>query len=165
MKIVKSLNGSAPGKNKITVSLTSTKKNYKNLYFHIRQWKTFVRYWWGLMRCVAFTFFQHRPPSFPTEWTVMLLNMFSPNKDGYTMGLTQIYLIFHTASLSMQSFWVVLLFLRKQMLSILKHTFTDPHPPHPLLHPLPQPDVRIISCTYKEVCSCQSCQLVKNRYI
>lgn len=97
----------------------------------------------------------------------MLLKMFSPNKEGYTMGLTQIHLTLHTASLSMQSFWVVLLFLRKQMLRILKHTFTDPHPPPPLVHPPPIPpppqqDVRIISCTYKEVCSCQ---LVKNIYI
>lgn len=57
----------------------------------------------------------------------------------------------HTASLSMQSFWVVLLFLRKQMLRILKHTFTDQHPPPPLVSlvhpPPPQQDVRIISCT------------------
>lgn len=59
------------------------------------------------------------------------------------------FCILHTASLSMQSFWVVLLFLRKQMQRILKHTFTDPHPPPPLLHhpPPPQQDVRIISCT------------------
>lgn len=76
------------------------------------------------------------------------------------MGLTQIHLTLHTASLSMQSFWVVLLFLRKQMLRILKHTFADQHPPPPLVslvHPPPPPqqDVRIISCTYKEVCSCQ----------
>lgn len=67
----------------------------------------------------------------------------------------------------MQSFWVVLLFLRKQMLRILKHTFADQHPPPPLVslvHPPPPPqqDVRIISCTYKEVCSCQ---LVKYIYI
>lgn len=91
-------------------------------------------------------------------------NVFS-NKEGYSMGLTQIHLTLHTASLSMQSFWVVLLFLRKQMLRILKHTFTDQHPPPPLvslLHPPPQQDVRIISCTYKEVCSCQ---LVKYIYI
>lgn len=119
------------------------------------------------MRCVVFTFFQHPPPPFPTEWTVMLLKMFSPNKEGYTMGLTQIHLTLHTASLSMQSFWVVLLFLRKQMLRILKHTFADQHPPPPLVslvHPPPPPqqDVRIISCTYKEVCSCQ---LVKYIYI
>lgn len=116
------------------------------------------------MRCVVFTFFQHPPPPFPT---VMLLKMFSPNKEGYTMGLTQIHLTLYTASLSMQSFWVVLLFLRKQMLRILKHTFADQHPPPPLVslvHPPPPPqqDVRIISCTYKEVCSCQ---LVKYMYI
>lgn len=89
---------------------------------------------------------------------MMLLKMFSPNKEGYTTGLTQIHLTLHTASLSMQSFWVVLLFLRKQMLRILKHTFKDQHPPPPLVslvHPPPQQDVRIISCTYKEVCSCQ----------
>lgn len=65
-----------------------------------------------------------------------------------------------------QSFWVVLLFLRKQMLRILKHTFTDQHPPPPLVSlvhpPPPQQDVRIISCTYKEVCSCQ---FVKYIYI
>lgn len=83
------------------------------------------------------------------------------------MGLTQIHLTLHTASLSMQSFWVVLLFLRKQMPRILKHTFADQHPPPPLVslvHPPPPPqqDVRIISCTYKEVCSCQ---LVKYIYI
>lgn len=67
------------------------------------------------------------------------------------MGLTQIHLTSHTASLSMQSFWVVLLSLRKQMLRLLKHTFTDhpspPPSPPPPLHPPPLPpqDVRITS--------------------
>lgn len=66
----------------------------KNLSFHTRQWTTFVRYWLGWMRCVVFTFFQHHYPLFPTESTVMLFRMFSINKEGFTMGLTQIMLIF-----------------------------------------------------------------------